>query len=435
MHSADATDDVNVACISVELGGTRAVYRVGKIQLTKKPTPLPGAVTFGVEIEFCSERTRENLCEILSAEGIDCVTAGRLHDAKSAWKLTTDSSVQCSVSANGCGRAIELVSPILQGERGINSLKAVLAVVNTVRNTINKSMGLHVHIGVKDLSLEEKSKICQQFIKFEEAFDQIVPRSRRSNENKFAESNACNSSLQNISFADKIQKLGRVRSFGELCALMNPNECRYFKLNLQAFKRHGTFEFRQHSGTTNFLKMSYWIRLLTLFCYHSKVLPAPEAFSTDTPHEKLNLMFTKVVKDGALKEYFTARAAELKRAAELNNSRHREIKRVQDYFEHKTKFQALKEMCDNLIPYASKVGIPPPVESLSSITQCKKYLEKIYLNIFDYVDEEYKKNPELIKTNRKDLLKRCILKKRGFFPKKEAKGSTLKSLLKVLSFV
>ena len=35
---------------------------------------------------------------------------------------------------------------------------------------------------------------------------------------------------------------------------------RYHKLNLEAYSRHRTVEFRQHGGTTNFTKMENWIR-------------------------------------------------------------------------------------------------------------------------------------------------------------------------------
>ena len=37
---------------------------------------------------------------------------------------------------------------------------------------------------------------------------------------------------------------------------------RYYKVNLEAYSRHRTVEFRQHSGTINFAKMEKWIRFL-----------------------------------------------------------------------------------------------------------------------------------------------------------------------------
>ena len=40
------------------------------------------------------------------------------------------------------------------------------------------------------------------------------------------------------------------------------NNDRYHKVNFEAYSRHRTVEFRQHSGTTNFTKMENWIRFL-----------------------------------------------------------------------------------------------------------------------------------------------------------------------------
>ena len=49
---------------------------------------------------------------------------------------------------------------------------------------------------------------------------------------------------------------------------------RYHKLNLEAYARHRTVEFRQHSGTTNFTKMENWIRFaanMITFAKHGMV--------------------------------------------------------------------------------------------------------------------------------------------------------------------
>jgi hypothetical protein len=40
---------------------------------------------------------------------------------------------------------------------------------------------------------------------------------------------------------------------------------RYQKLNLESLERHGTIEFRQHSGTVDAEKAVNWVRLCTAF--------------------------------------------------------------------------------------------------------------------------------------------------------------------------
>ncbi len=37
---------------------------------------------------------------------------------------------------------------------------------------------------------------------------------------------------------------------------------RYFKINPKSYARHNTIEFRQHSGTVEFEKISNWVRFL-----------------------------------------------------------------------------------------------------------------------------------------------------------------------------
>lgn len=56
---------------------------------------------------------------------------------------------------------------------------------------------------------------------------------------------------------------------------MTANGCRYHKVNLSSFWRHHTVEFRHHSGTTDFAKISNWVRLLSRlieFSRHSEVI-------------------------------------------------------------------------------------------------------------------------------------------------------------------
>ena len=49
---------------------------------------------------------------------------------------------------------------------------------------------------------------------------------------------------------------------------------RYHKVNLEAYARHRTVEFRQHGGSTNFTKMSNWVLFLSrmiTFAQYAKV--------------------------------------------------------------------------------------------------------------------------------------------------------------------
>lgn len=46
-----------------------------------------------------------------------------------------------------------------------------------------------------------------------------------------------------------------------ISSIMDHN--RYFKINPTSYSRHNTCEFRQHGGTTDYIKISSWIRFLS----------------------------------------------------------------------------------------------------------------------------------------------------------------------------
>lgn len=54
----------------------------------------------------------------------------------------------------------------------------------------------------------------------------------------------------------------RIKSARTIDELKDMIGDRYHKVNLVAYSRHKTVEFRQHSGTTNFTKMRNWILFL-----------------------------------------------------------------------------------------------------------------------------------------------------------------------------
>lgn len=89
-----------------------------------------------------------------------------------------------------------------------------------------------------------------------------------------------------------------------------------------------------------------------------------------------------------------------------------------------------------MVSFFERKGIIKEGANVSSITQCKKHLKKVYINIYDYVamlegrESEYGEAKFVCK-NLKELRIRCG--EAGFYPKKHAKAGTLKHLLKVLT--
>ena len=211
--------------------------------------------TFGVEIEFIGENnqriTNQEINQYLERQGADF----RMHTAyysdtdATLWRLKTDSSV----SGSGCG--LEVVSPVLQGDSGYRDLMLVLDAVNNTGASINRTCGLHVHVGVSDWGIKQFRNLYKRYSKFETAIDSVLPASRRLSNNGY-----CNSTV--MAFGQTLgQAFEKINSCKTARELSNQIGTRYTKLNIQSFWKHGTVEFRHHSGSTENEKISNWLKV------------------------------------------------------------------------------------------------------------------------------------------------------------------------------
>ena len=196
---------------------------------------------FGVEIEACN-CTRERLARELTAAGINVKVEGYNHtDHTDHRKLITDSSL----SGNN---TFELVSPILHGEQGLEELEKVCWVLDLCNAKVNDTCGLHVHMDAAEFDLSTWKNLILTYKRLEGVIDNFMPHSRRNNHYCKALTAITENSIKHA------------RNIGELRAAFFHN--RYHKVNLEAYARHRTVEFRQHGGSTNFTKMSAWIHFL-----------------------------------------------------------------------------------------------------------------------------------------------------------------------------
>lgn len=196
---------------------------------------------FGIEIEAYN-CTRERLARELTAAGINVQVEGYNHtDHTDHWKLVTDSSL----SGNN---TFELVSPILHGEQGLEELEKVCWVLDLCNAKVNDTCGLHVHMDAAEFDLTTWKNLILTYKRLEGVIDNFMPHSRRNNRYCKALTSITENSIKHA------------RNIGELRAAFSHN--RYHKVNLEAYTRHRTVEFRQHGGSTNFTKMSAWIHFL-----------------------------------------------------------------------------------------------------------------------------------------------------------------------------
>lgn len=130
--------------------------------------------TFGVELELTAPMTMYAMKDQLVAIG-----AGD-------WRVVGDGSVSVTPeTSNHFG--MEVVSPVLQGSAGLEKLTVVMDKLKALGCKVNRSCGMHVHVGVRGMKVERVRRIAIAFMNAERHFDALVPSSRRSN--RYCQSN------------------------------------------------------------------------------------------------------------------------------------------------------------------------------------------------------------------------------------------------------
>jgi hypothetical protein len=196
---------------------------------------------FGVEIEFVGLAAD---AAIRAISGVGANISGQVTyshaDSTTTWKIVPDGSLSGMNSG-------ELVSPILSGLAGLQEVQRVVNALSEAGATVNRSCGLHVHCDAADLSGNDRLAIARRYAKFETLIDGFMPASRRGSNNHF-----CSSILP---YANTHSTSGFPR---------------HLKVNLTAYDRHRSVEFRHHAGTVNANKICNWIRFCVNFVERSK---------------------------------------------------------------------------------------------------------------------------------------------------------------------
>ncbi|WP_345117732.1 amidoligase family protein [Hymenobacter algoricola] len=249
----------NVYAAWVEARATRALVTPAPAATAAALAPYTVAAftrSFGVEIEAYGV-TRETLLAELRAQGLEAHGEGYNHSTRSHWKIVSDASVSGA-------HAFELVSPVLRGYEGLEDLARACRALKNTGAQVNDSCGLHVHLGAQDLTVENMRQLFRNYLVLETSIDKLVPASRRGSANTY-----CKSLQRARTMAAAEQQILAATTAEQLSAAANGG-CRYHKVNFQSYRRQGTIEFRQHSGTMNFEKISFWVKFLANLVDYSK---------------------------------------------------------------------------------------------------------------------------------------------------------------------
>jgi hypothetical protein len=208
--------------------------------------PVPGYIWDGSlstsSYRQAQVRGAEILKEALAAQGLDACWCGYTHLTTGYWKIVTDASVYSErPGSNLVG--LELVSPILRSLEGRAALRRACAALEAAGARFNRHTGLHVHHGAKGLTLDCIRHLALSYQTYQAKIDQMVSPSRVYN-------TYCMPIRESY-----LRILDSAASLQSAASLLD----RYSALNLAAYVRHGTIEFRQHQGTCDARKILAWV--------------------------------------------------------------------------------------------------------------------------------------------------------------------------------
>jgi hypothetical protein len=281
--------------------------------------------TFGVEIEFTGKykfQAARDIALALHETGVQvpqymgvphihtmgyhgdrCEVCGETVQNKYLqWRIERDASVTQYRGTQEFGG--EVVSPILVTPE-FAQLNTVLKALRlpteyqggTFGGKVNAQCGLHIHVGVKDLTPAQRAKIVRHWYNTTAVIHTFVAQSRINN-------HYCAQMPQ--------------REVDQVVALLELNVAhvhtyerttnKYRSLNVLPFPKIGTFEFRLHQGTLNATKVRNWVTLLLAFVGgFATEEQAPVGHTVERTERFLDILVAKTQAPTNLKKYFIHR--------------------------------------------------------------------------------------------------------------------------------
>lgn len=261
---------------------------------------------YGIEIEGYN-LNRDDLRRELEGAGIPCEDLGglwnypRAHRNIPEWKIVHDGSIR-DEDGNQIPTGFELVSPPLVGVAGFAQIRKACEVLNRLGAKVNKSCGFHVHHDATAWDAKEFKNVLLLYARMEETLDEVVPGSRRVSNNFYTKS-----VVDRVRW--DVETLKRAKTISEVQAFMNND--RYYKVNVMAYNRHNTIEFRHHSATTDAEKIINWVILTQLICTHSEGKTPKVAFDREYRFKNLNAYYCLTGDLAAIRRSFSACAQEV----------------------------------------------------------------------------------------------------------------------------
>ena len=216
--------------------------------------------TFGVEIELAAIGPAEPQDEVLDilADELDRAAIPAIRDTDGSadepvggcWKIVWD----CTAGPDGRGGP-ELISPPMSGHDGLDELRRVCAVLQSLEATVNDHCGLHVHHDAGDLTPSQMVRMSSIYRSHQLAISHFLAPSRRMNHfampifEPMHDSERLYMSVAGESDRARRRRISEALSGGS----------RHRAVNWMAYGCHGTVEFRQHQGTVDADEIAHWV--------------------------------------------------------------------------------------------------------------------------------------------------------------------------------
>ena len=238
---------------------------------------------FGVEIECFSTTDPEKMTTILNnLPTIQCLsTVSYNHiDSYTSWKICTDSSIKPYGNEteiqfdqriheltnpvtgefnehNTLLHPMEIVSPVLIGNEGLDQLKTVLSTLNELNFQSNDSCSVHVHIDASDFTVKQIQNIIASYSRYQMTIDTFMTQDRINN-------------YYAMPYSDTLLNAWTQLNTTSESNLDSVTSSRYYAVNLQSFCKHGTVEFRQHNASFDYLDISTWVTFVAAMMYDAQ---------------------------------------------------------------------------------------------------------------------------------------------------------------------
>jgi hypothetical protein len=190
----------------------------------------------------------------------------------------------------------EFVSPVLQGDDGLDAIENLCEFGRVNHWTVDNSCGYHLHMDFSTADDSMLTSVVVGYLLTEQVWKRFI--SKRRGDNSY-----CKGGNGGIGSIDRILQNG-------FAWLREHTNDRYQWFNWQSYRNHRTLEIRVHSGTTNAKKVINWIKANLYFADKLASMTARDVYTKlhgKTPDEQFAIM-AEWWNDAELADYYAKRS-------------------------------------------------------------------------------------------------------------------------------